>query len=167
MRHASKQRWNKTHILPSEVSKLTIPRTCFSACTENKNIRKIWNYTEIWDDLSYFSIHYCLFVHFHSIMTEPYRIKSSPTQHVGGVNVEKLKEWGRRWASPPPHFPLIVKLEPAKFSGWYSLSCISHECPILIRHFASPWIFSAPESKNLCFIKSWDEFCNFRLGEQF
>jgi len=166
MRHASKQRWNETHILPSEVSKLTIPRKCFSACTQNKNIRKIWNYTEIWDYLSYFSIHYYLFIHFHSIMTEPYRIKSSPTQHVG-VNDEKLKEWGRKWSSPLSHFPLIIKLEPTKFSGWYSLSCISHKCPIWICHFASPWILSAPESKNLSFIKSWDEFYNFRSGGQF
>ena len=166
MRHASKQRWNETHILPSEVSKLTIPRKCFSACTQNKNIRKIWNYTEIWDYLSYFSIHYYLFIHFHSIMTEPYRIKSSPTQHVG-VNDEKPKEWGRKWSSPLSHFPLIIKLEPTKFSGWYSLSCISHKCPIRICHFASPWILSAPESKNLSFIKSWDEFYNFRSGDQF
>ena len=153
-------------MLPSEVNKLTIPRTCFSACTQNKNIRKIWNYTEIWDYLSYFSIHYCLFIHLHSIRTEPYRIKISPTQHVG-VNDEKLKEWGRKWSSPPSHFPLIIKLEPTKFSGWYSLSCIAHKCPILIRHFASPWILSAPELKNLSFIKFWDEFCNFRSGDPF
>ena len=164
MRHASKQWWNETHVLPSEVSKLTIPRTCFSACTQNKNMRKIWNYTETWDDLSYLSIHHCLFVHFHSIMTEPYRIKSSPAPTCRKSYDGKLKEWGRRWSSPPPHFPLLLKLEPTKFSGWKSLSCTSHKYPILIHHFVSPWILSVPEWKNLSFIKSWDKFCDFRSG---
>ena len=35
-----KQWWDETHILPSEVTNLMIPRICFSAHTKNKNIGK-------------------------------------------------------------------------------------------------------------------------------
>ena len=35
-----KQWWGKTHILPSEVSKVVIPSTCSSAHTKNKTIGK-------------------------------------------------------------------------------------------------------------------------------
>ena len=55
-----KQWWNETHILSSEHHKLIIARTCFSACTKNKNIRKKWHYTETWGYLPYFSICYQL-----------------------------------------------------------------------------------------------------------
>ena len=56
MKHAPKpikQQWNKTHILPSDLSKLMIPRTCSSRRNKNKNIRKGWHYTETWDDLPF------------------------------------------------------------------------------------------------------------------
>ena len=45
----NKQWWNETHMLPSELSKLMIPRTCFSAHSKSKNKGK-WHYTETWDD---------------------------------------------------------------------------------------------------------------------
>lgn len=35
-----KQWWHETYVLPSEVNKLMIPRTCFSAHTKNKNTGK-------------------------------------------------------------------------------------------------------------------------------
>ena len=35
-----KQWWSETHILPSEVSKLVIPRTCSSVRTEKKKKKK-------------------------------------------------------------------------------------------------------------------------------
>ena len=37
---------------------------------------------------------------------EPYKVKNTPSQYVGGSTDGKLKGWGRRWSSPPPHFPL-------------------------------------------------------------
>ena len=66
-----KQWWHETHILPNELSQLMIPRTCSSAHTKNKNIRKGWHYIKTWNDLPYFSICYCLFAHFHCSITVP------------------------------------------------------------------------------------------------
>ena len=37
------------------------------------------------------------------------RSKTPPSQYIGGINDGKLKEGGRRWSSPPPHFPLDYK----------------------------------------------------------
>ena len=74
-------------MLPSEVSKLMIPRTCFSVHTKKKNTGKealYWNLKNV----PYFSICYQHFAHFHCSMTLPF-------DHVG---TRKLcLTWRRSW----------------------------------------------------------------------
>ena len=153
-------------ILLVEISKLIIPRTCFSAHTKNKNIGERWHYAETWGDLPYFSVYCSLFAHFHSAMTVqvgPDRVKNSLAQPVGGVTYGRLEEWRRRWSSPPPHFSFNYKTVCSPLSSLWGtlfpaplyLSQVSYTNKSLLAcHFASHWILSGPRQKNLSFIKS-------------
>ena len=81
----------------------------------NRNIGKRWH-TETWDDLLHFSICYCLFAYFRSIMTVllgPHRVKNSPAQRGGRSDDRSLastQERGRRWLSSLHTLPLITKM---------------------------------------------------------
>ena len=163
-----KQWWHETPILPSEVSKLMIPRTLSSAHTKNKNIRERWRYTEIWDDLPYFSICYRLFAHFHCAMTAPVwpcRDKKIPLPNVEEELMMEawclLKNEEEGGLLPLPTFPLVLR------AALHCLpACKSHKCPILINsfltcHSASHRILSAPTQKNLRSSESRNAFCGF------
>ena len=100
---------------------------------------------------------------------EPYKVKNTPSQYVGGINDGKLKEWGRRWSSPPPHFPFDYKNLAHQVLGAV-LPCllpwVSHKSPIQINSLltclsASSWILPVLRQKNPCSSESQNSFCGF------
>ena len=137
---------HKTHISPSELNELMIPRSHFSAHTRNKNMRKKWHYIETSDNLPFLAYVIAHFVHFYCAMKVPVwprRQENAPTWRGGRADDGSVRsaQWGRRRLFPlSPLFLWLENCSPLSSRGIAPScppACKSHRRPILINHFLS------------------------------